>query len=95
MRNSKEIILTAIIVIALAIAGFFAYKVFFGSGTSGSATLTTTPVVTAPVKGAILPNGSNLDFDNVKKFNKNGKLFPYPTVTPNDVGQDLSALVNQ
>lgn len=92
--QSKQIILVAIIVVALGVAGLFAYKAFFGSGSS-SAIINEVDTSNQSVSGAILPYGTDLDFDTVKKFNKNGKLFPYPTVTPTDVGQELNTLVNQ
>lgn len=82
--------MVAVIVVALVVAGIFAYKAFSGSS---SATLTT-PGTTESLNGAILPHGTSLDFDTVKKFNKNDKLFPYPTVTPNDIGQQLNGLMN-
>lgn len=86
----KQIVLTIIIIVALGVAGFFAYKAFFSGP---SAIVLVTPEDKGPVQGAILPHGTELDFDIVKKFNKNSKLFPYPVVTPTDIGQELGGLV--
>ena len=87
--KSKQIIILVVIVIVLAGAGVFAYKAFMGAGSKTS----TSSGKDSNVSGAILPHGNSLDFDNVKKFNKNDKLFPYPTVNPTDVGQPLNGLV--
>ena len=89
--RSKQIIFLLIIIVALSVAGVFAYKAFFGNNSSNPSTKNSE---TIDVSGAILPHGNSLNFDNIKKYNKNGTLFPYPTVTPNDIGHELNDIVN-
>lgn len=48
-----------------------------------------------PRTASILPYGTDLNFDEIKKFNKNGQLFPYPTVTPADIGPALGEIIKQ
>lgn len=92
--NTKKIILIIIIVGALAGAGVFAYISMTGSGTTpGAASLTaTTPATTA---GAILPYGTELNFEKINKFNETGRTFEYPSVTPADTGLQLNEIISQ
>mgnify|MGYP001614860078 CR=1 FL=1 len=79
----KQLISLIIVVAALVAAGVFAYMTITGANNPDA---TTTPLSTAE----ILPNGSKLDFEDVNKFNKNGKLFKYPAVVPTEIGVGLN-----
>lgn len=47
----------------------------------------------APPASTILPYGTNLDFQDIEEFNKASRLFPYPKVTPPEIGTAPSSLV--
>lgn len=89
--NSKKIILILLIVGALSGAGVFAYISMTGTGASSENT-STVPTSSA---GAILPNGSDLNFDKINKFNETGRVFEYPSVTPADTGLQLNEIISQ
>lgn len=77
----------AIIIAALAGAGVFAYL-----SLSGGSTPQAQP---APVANQILPHGTSLDFEAINKFNETGKKFPYPVVSPGEIGQTLNTIVRK
>ena len=52
----------------------------------------TPPQATGP-SSTILPYGTALDFNNLQDFNKTNRLFPYPAVTPPEIGAPTAALV--
>ncbi len=81
----KQIITILIIIMAVFGAGFLGYK----------ALTSTVPDTTdaAVSQSSILPYGTTLQFDAVKKYNKDGKLFQYPVVTPADIGPDLGSVI--
>lgn len=84
----KQIIGLIIVVVALVSAGVFAYMTITGD----KAPETTTTINTAE----ILPEGTKLDFEDVNKFNKNGKLFRYPAVDPNsEIGLELNDVMEK
>lgn len=73
----KQIIGLIIAIVAFVSAGIFAYMTIVADKT---------PQVTTPVSTAeILPKGNKLDFEDVNKFNKNGKLFRYPVVSKDEI----------
>jgi hypothetical protein len=65
------------------------YKAFFSAGTTPAV------VTTAGGSSAILPKGDNLDFSQVKKYNKDGRIFQYPVVSPSEIGPDVNAIIKQ
>lgn len=60
-----------------------------------TAALAAKPGQTASGVDSILPHGTKLDFDTVKKFNPTGRLFPYPTVKAEETGLQLNEIVSQ
>lgn len=82
----KQIIVVIIIVVALAGAGFLGYKAFTSSSEDNAAAV-------AGKHSQILPFGTDLKFDSVQKYNKDGKTFQYPTVTPAEIGPELGAII--
>ena len=85
----KQIIAIIVIVVAFAGAGVFVYMAFSG-------TTQTPPNLTAnggAPASQILPYGSGLDFGQVTKFNKNGRVFDYPVVTEGEVGAELGTVI--
>ncbi len=82
----KKIVSFIIIVVALGAAIVLGYLALSKNDTSS----TTTPA--APVS-TVLPEGAKLDFNNVQSYNKDGRLFPYPVVTPAEIGTQSNSLV--
>lgn len=89
-----------------AAAGIVLYKGFFSTSGSSSSTISNNgiPVGGAGVPGGagavgaasgekILPNGTNLDFNLVQKFNGGSKFFNYPIVIPSEVNVGVQDLV--
>lgn len=72
----KKIVTIIIVVLALGGAIYFAYSAFNTS---------TTSTKTAPAS-TILPFGTSFDFTALSNFNKTNRLFPYPKVTPAEIG---------
>lgn len=81
----KQIIFLIVTIAALAGVGVLGYLMFTDSQNPTS--LTQEPTL------EILPQGSELDFDDVNKFNKTGKKFRYPIVTPTEVKVELNDLM--
>ncbi len=86
----KKIISIVIIFGALAGAGFFAYKAFSSSSSTAAPSQAATKTTSE-----ILPLGTNLNFEQVKKFNKDARIFQYPAVSPEDIGPGLSTMIKQ
>jgi hypothetical protein len=87
----KKILYTIVIIVALGGALVMGYLAFFGDDTS----VATDPTLSqsgAPVYN-ILPHGRSFDFNTVKNFNRDGRLFPYPEVTPAEIGVTLNNLM--
>ncbi len=102
----KKTILTAIIVIGFGgalVMGFLAWR--NSNPGSDTAPLVNTnganlPGVTntggpggSPIS-AILPEGTSLEFGKVKLYNDSGFLFPYPKVSPSEIGRNLIDIVD-
>ena len=82
----SRILTIIIIVLALGGAGLLGYRMLF-PGT------VTSPITTSSAQAnAILPFGTKLDFEQVKKYNKDGRTYPYPVVNSSEVGPDLGAI---
>lgn len=82
----KKIITIIIVVAALGGAGFLGYSAMHKSSSSGDAksgNITTT----------ILPYGTDLNFKPIQDFNSTNRFFPYPKVTPPEIGATTTALV--
>lgn len=90
----KQTIAIIVIVIALTGAGVFAYMTFFSNGQMFTSS---TNVSTNSQSGysEILPMGSDLDFENVSKFNEDKRIFEYPAVNPNEIGPTLDSIIQQ
>ena len=86
----KKLLILIIIVVTLGGAGVFAYMSLSETGTSAEVAATN-----EQAKAIILPHGSDLNFDNINKFNQTGKTFQYPAVTPADIGPELNAIISQ
>lgn len=85
----KRLIYIAIIVIGLGGAAVMAYLAFMGGGSSEEVV-----VVEGEAAGYnILPEGKTLDFNTLQDFNKDGRVFPYPVVSPAEVGQVLGNII--
>ncbi len=87
----KQTIIIIIIVAALAGAGIFAYMSFFSNGSSSLVTFGED--TGAPGTSEILPLGSNLNFDQIHKFNKDSRVFQYPSVNPSEIGPVMGTMV--
>lgn len=86
----KKLLILIIVVVTLGGAGVFAYMSLSETGTS-----TEVAATNAQGQAIILPHGSDINFDNINKFNQTGKTFQYPQVTPADIGQELNAIISQ
>lgn len=100
--NLRKIITILILVVALVIAGIFAYKTFADptpktddKSTTAAVKPTGTTKANTGANSSILPLGTKLDFEIVKKFNPTGRLFPYPTVRQEEAGKILNEVVTQ
>ncbi len=73
----KKTITIIIVVLALGGAVFFAYSA-----------LNTSPLSSGQAVPAstILPFGTSLDFKTLSEFNKTNRIFPYPKVTKEEIG---------
>lgn len=87
----KQIITLIIIIAALAIAGVFAYNFLMGSVTEQDAVKS---LEKPTASSAILPHGTELNFDTVNEFNPSGRLYTYPAVQPSDAGLPLNDLIS-
>lgn len=93
----KKIVSILIIIVVLGLAGFFMYKTFFGpTKNTGSKTTDSSTTTKAPSSGVetILPHGTKLNFDNVKKFNPDKHLFPYAEAKPEETGLELNQIIS-
>lgn len=86
--RTKQIIITIIMIAALAGAGVFGYL----SLSRDSSTAAPPESATA---NSILPKGTTLNFDKVNRFNETGRQFQYPSVTPADAGLTLNEIMQQ
>ncbi len=85
----KKSLYIAIIVIALGGAAVMGYMAFFG----GDTTTTEIQIENSAQVYNILPKGKDLDFSSVEKFNNQKSFFPYPQVTPGEIGQVLGNII--
>jgi ABC-type transport system involved in Fe-S cluster assembly fused permease/ATPase subunit len=93
----KQIFSILIIIVVLGLAGFFMYKTFFGpTKNTDSKTTVNSSATKAPASGVetILPHGTKLNFENVKKFNPDKHLFPYAEVKPEETGLELNQIIS-
>ena len=86
----KKTIYIAIIVIALGGAALMGYMAFSGGSSSSNQAIV---IENSAQVYNILPNGKDLDFDSLKKYNKQNLFFPYPQVNPSEVGQVLGNII--
>lgn len=87
----KKTIYIIIIVIALGgalVMGYMAMTASPATEEGGMVTNTGGPAVYN-----ILPEGKSLEFGSIKNFNKDNRLFPYPTVNTSEIGKDLSSII--
>jgi 5-methylcytosine-specific restriction endonuclease McrBC regulatory subunit McrC len=68
------------------------YLVYRGS-TQGLPSIETTPGVADNNAYQILPYGKDLDFQKVEDYNKNKILFPYPKVSPSEIGASSTSMM--
>lgn len=93
----KKIIYIVIIVIGLGGAALMAYFALFGNSSSKqSAGSTTTTDLGSTTQAqlpdaSILPLGNTLDFSKIQSFNKDYTFFPYPKVSPSEIGANNTA----
>lgn len=81
----KKFTTLIIIIVALGGAIFLGYSALNNNSPStGSA---------AAPKSTILPYGTGLDFQPLSNFNSTNRFFPYPQVTPQEIGTANSSLV--
>lgn len=86
----KKTIYIVIIVIALGGAAIMAYMAFFSGSSNGGGEVM---IEKEAQVYNILPEGKNLDFSSVTEFNQQGRLYPYPQVTPSEIGQVLGNII--
>ena len=88
----KKFIYLIIIIIGLGGALVMGYLVYKGStqGLPSTEVATSTPDSNAY---QILPYGRDLDFQKVEEYNKNKILFPYPKVTPSEIGTSSTSMM--
>lgn len=86
----KKILLIIIVIVGLGGALIMGYMAMQSSDTPASTTSTTS---SKPLKSTILPEGTELDLDKVKDFNKDRLMFPYPKVSPTEIGVVLPSIV--
>ncbi len=86
----KRTLYIIVIVIALGGAAVMGYMAL----TSGP-TITSTDETSTSDQAVynILPQGKTLDFDTIKNFNKDERLFPYPQVNSAEIGTTLGNLI--
>ncbi len=72
----KKVITIIVVVLALGGAVYFAYSAFNTPSDPSS----------KPVVSSILPFGTSLDFKLLSEFNKTNRIFPYPKVSPSEIG---------
>lgn len=82
----KKIISFVVIVIALGAAIVLGYLALSKNSPAGA---DPAPATTS----AVLPEGTKLDFNAVQSYNKDGRLFPYPKVSPEEIGASSNSLV--
>lgn len=87
----KKTLYIAIIVIALGGAAVMGYMAFMGGGSSVEEVVVVEGESSASYN--ILPEGKTLDFNTIENFNKDGRMFPYPVVSPAEVGQVLGNII--
>ena len=92
--NIRKVISIFIVIVVLVVGGYFAYKTLLSSPDSSMST-TTAGAAAQSGPESILPNGTTLDFETIKKFNSNGSLFPYPSVTAQEASLQLNEIVKQ
>ena len=88
----KKTIYLIVIIIALGGAIVMGYMVFSGS-TQGLPSLESTVPNADSSNYQILPFGKDLNFEKVEQYNKNKILFPYPQVTPAEIGAGSGTLM--
>ncbi len=90
----KKIIYIIVIVLGLGGAIVMGYMVIRGNSHG-------IPSITMPTEGVsqpaanyqILPYGHDLDFKKVEEYNKNKILFPYPKVSPSEIGAAAGSMM--
>ncbi|MDQ3018733.1 MAG: hypothetical protein M3Q64_02595 [bacterium] len=87
----KRIIAIIIIVVAFTGAGVLGYKALGPKATSFIEEGTTPETIPSE----ILPKGANLNFEPVKGFNKESRLFPYPAVNPAEASPTMGEIMQQ
>ena len=85
----KKTLLTIIIVVGFGGAIVMGYLAFSGDSSSSN------PVVVEDIQSSdfgILPNGTSLDFKKLEEFNDTGRLYPFPKVSPTEVGSNIGTM---
>lgn len=86
----KKSIYIGVIVIALGGAVLMGYMAFSGGGSQGTEG---TQIESSAQVYNILPQGKDLDFGPVVEYNERSFFFPYPQVSPAEVGQVLGNII--
>ena len=86
MTSSKNIIIVIVVIVVFIAAAFVLYN---GVGQKEPVA----PVPSGNLSTSILPHGNQLEFDQVKKYNPDGKLFNYPKVSPDNIGVNLPGIL--
>jgi hypothetical protein len=94
--NARKIILFIVIAIGFGGSIYLLRGVFSKPGTTPVDLAQLVQVDTSGGTGTgqhILPFGSNLDFTQIKKYNPETRLYPYPEVTTSEIGLSLSEFI--
>ena len=85
--KTKDIISLGVIVVAIGgavVMGYLALQRSAGGKPSTD---------NGPQVSIVLPQGRALEFETIEDFNKNKVMFPYPQVSPVEIGVSPSLLV--
>lgn len=86
--SKKQLIYLVILLLSFGTGGYLLYRSFVPAANNLSD-------VGQVSSERILPMGSSLDFTPIEKFNKEKRVYSYPQVTPPEIGQGLSEMVQQ
>lgn len=83
----KKTILTIIIIAGIGGAIIMAYLALTGDSSDAG-----NEQSSRAKNSGILPNGTSLDFKKLEEFNDTGRLYPFPKVSPTEVGSNIGTM---
>ncbi len=95
MQNKKNIIIIAVIALIVIVVVVVLIRRMGNPAANSDVQNPISESAISTEKTSILPHGNQLNFEAIKKYNPDGKLFNYPSVGPEQVGTNVADILKK